>query len=82
MYNMPMPISVMRNRMRQEFERNRFVSKLSAVDVLLFKSHAEYQVRRTPNERHDNDPGESLTIERTIGDDELLEADDTRHVVL
>lgn len=46
MYNMPMPISVIRNRMRQEFERNRFVSKLSAVDVLLFKSHAEYQVRR------------------------------------
>ncbi|KAJ2975741.1 hypothetical protein NQ176_g5356 [Zarea fungicola] len=43
MYNMPMPISVIRNRMRQEFERNRFVSKLSAVDVLLFKSHAEYQ---------------------------------------
>lgn len=45
MYNMPMPISVIRNRMRLEFERNRFVNKLSAVDVLLFKSHAEYQVR-------------------------------------
>ncbi|KAM3526159.1 hypothetical protein MY4038_006968 [Beauveria bassiana] len=43
MYNMPMPISVIRNRMRQEFERHRFVSKLSAVDVLLFKSHTEYQ---------------------------------------
>lgn len=80
MYNMPMPISVIRNRMRQEFERNRFVSKLSAVDVLLFKSHAEYQVRRGPA-RCKTEP-ETLTLERETGDDELLEADHTRHVVL
>lgn len=45
MYNMPMPVSAIRTRMRQEFERQRFVNKLSVVDVLLFKSHAEYQVR-------------------------------------
>lgn len=45
MYNMPMPVSTIRTRMRQEFERQRFVNKLSVVDVLLFKSHAEYQVR-------------------------------------
>ncbi|CVK89152.1 NADH-ubiquinone oxidoreductase kDa subunit [Fusarium sp. NRRL 25303] len=43
MYNMPMPVSAIRTRMRQEFERQRFVNKLSVVDVLLFKSHAEYQ---------------------------------------
>lgn len=45
MYNMPMPISAIRTRVRQEFERNRYVSKLPVVDVLLFKSHTEYQVR-------------------------------------
>ncbi|QPH01990.1 hypothetical protein C2857_006195 [Epichloe festucae Fl1] len=43
MYNMPLPISAIRTRVRQEFERNRFVNKLPVADVLLFKSHAEYQ---------------------------------------
>ncbi|KAM0486021.1 hypothetical protein ACHAPX_000720 [Trichoderma viride] len=43
MYNVPLPISALRTRMRQEFERNRHASNLSVVDVLLFKSHAEYQ---------------------------------------
>ncbi|KAG6300464.1 hypothetical protein E4U09_006826 [Claviceps aff. purpurea] len=43
MYNMPLPIAALRTRMRQEFEKNRFVNKLNIVDVLLFKSHAEYQ---------------------------------------
>jgi len=31
--------------MRQEFERHRYVSQLKTVDVLLFNSHQEYQVR-------------------------------------
>jgi len=43
MYNLPMPISTIRTRIRQEFERHRYVSKLPVADVLLFKSHAEYQ---------------------------------------
>ncbi|KAI5465800.1 hypothetical protein BGZ63DRAFT_114088 [Mariannaea sp. PMI_226] len=43
MYNMPIPVAAIRTRMRQEFERHRYASKLSVVDVLLFKSHAEYQ---------------------------------------
>ncbi|KAG7121460.1 NADH-ubiquinone oxidoreductase 14.8 kDa subunit like protein [Verticillium longisporum] len=43
MYNLPMPVSVIRTRMREEFERHRFANKLSVVDVLLFKSHADYQ---------------------------------------
>lgn len=47
MYNMPMPVSSIRTRMRQEFERNRYNNKLSVVDVLVFKSHAEYQVQET-----------------------------------
>ncbi len=34
--------------MRQEFERHRYVNQIGVVDVLLFQSHAEYQVRCTP----------------------------------
>lgn len=44
MYSVPLPVSAIRTRIRQEFERNRFVNKLSAVDVLIFRSHADYQV--------------------------------------
>lgn len=44
MYNVPLPAAAIRTRIRQEFERNRQVNQLSVVDVLLFKSHAEYQV--------------------------------------
>lgn len=45
MYNVPFPVSVIRTRIREEFERNRFVNKLPVVDVLLFKSDTEYQVK-------------------------------------
>lgn len=31
--------------MRQEFERHRYVNQLGVVDMLLFQSHAEFQVR-------------------------------------
>lgn len=31
--------------MRQEFERHRYVNQIGVVDMLLFQSHAEYQVR-------------------------------------
>ena len=44
MYSVPHPVSAIRTRMRQEFERNRFVNKLSVIDVLLMKSNADYQV--------------------------------------
>ncbi|GAP89192.1 putative NADH-ubiquinone oxidoreductase kDa subunit [Rosellinia necatrix] len=43
MYSVPFPVSTIRTRMRQEFERNRYVSKLGAVDVLLLQNNAEYQ---------------------------------------
>ncbi|KAK1250983.1 hypothetical protein MKX07_005538 [Trichoderma sp. CBMAI-0711] len=43
MYNVPLPVSALRTRIRQEFERHRFTNQLPVVDVLLFKSHAEYQ---------------------------------------
>lgn len=40
-----MPVSSIRTKIRQEFERHRYVSQLKTVDVLLFNSHAEFQVR-------------------------------------
>ncbi|KAI0847874.1 NADH dehydrogenase, alpha subcomplex, subunit 6 [Daldinia vernicosa] len=43
MYSIPFPVSVIRTRMRQEFERHRFVDKLPVVDVLLVQNNAEYQ---------------------------------------
>ncbi|KAJ9151838.1 hypothetical protein NKR23_g2859 [Pleurostoma richardsiae] len=43
MYSVPLPVAAIRTRMRQEFERHRYVNKLPVVDVLIFQSHAEYQ---------------------------------------
>lgn len=45
MYSLNLPTSALRTKMRQEFERHRFVKDVKVVDVLLFQSHAEYQVR-------------------------------------
>ena len=47
MYSLNMPVSAIRTKMRQEFERHRYVQQLKTVDVLLFNSHQEYQVRVT-----------------------------------
>lgn len=67
--------------MRQEFEKNRHASKLSVVDVLLFKSHAEYQVYTIPFWVLSLQTlGTGLTPTMT-GDDELLEADHPHHVL-
>ncbi len=44
MYSVPLPVSAIRTRMRQEFERHRYVNKLPVVDVLLLQNNAEYQV--------------------------------------
>jgi len=43
MYNVRHPISTIRTRIRQEFERNRYVTQLRVVDVLIFKGNADYQ---------------------------------------
>lgn len=63
MYSVPLPVSAIRTRIRQEFERNRFVNKLSAVDVLIFRSHADYQVswatcRRSRWDQEGEQPGQ------------------------
>ena len=44
MYSLNMPVSTLRTKMRQEFERHRYVNQLKTVDVLLFNSHQEFQV--------------------------------------
>lgn len=44
MYSLNMPVSAIRTKIRQEFEKHRYVSQLSVIDVLLFQSHAEFQV--------------------------------------
>lgn len=45
MYSLNMPVSKIRTKTRQEFEKHRYVNNLQAVDVLLAQSHAEFQVR-------------------------------------
>lgn len=50
MYSLNMPVSAIRTKMRQEFERHRFVAQLKTVDVLLFNSHSEFQVCMLPRE--------------------------------
>ena len=45
MYSLNMPVSAIRTKIRQEFERHRYVSQLKTADVLLFNSHQEFQVR-------------------------------------
>ena len=44
MYSLNIPVARLRTKMRQEFERHRYVNQIEVVDVLLFQSHAEYQV--------------------------------------
>lgn len=46
MYSLNMPVSAIRTKIRQEFEKHRYVSQLNAVDVLLYQSHAEFQVSK------------------------------------
>ena len=44
MYSLNMPVSAVRTKIRQEFERHRYVSHLHTVDMLLFQSSSEFQV--------------------------------------
>lgn len=44
MYSLNLPVSAIRTKIRQEFEKHRYVNQLNVVDVLLYQSHAEFQV--------------------------------------
>jgi hypothetical protein len=46
-YALVIPVSAVRSRIRQEFERHRYVRELPVIDMLIFKGLAEYQVRRS-----------------------------------
>lgn len=46
MYSLNIPVSAIRTKIRQEFEKHRYVKQLSVIDVLLFQSNAEFQVCR------------------------------------
>ena len=48
-YSLNMPVSALRTKVRQEFERHRYVQQLPVVDMLIFQSHVEYQVRARVN---------------------------------
>lgn len=54
MYTLSLPVSTLRTKIRQEFERHRYVSQLQAVDVLLFHSHQEFQVRNPSRISHNH----------------------------
>lgn len=43
LYKVEIPVSTARSKVRQEFERNRYVNDLRTIDVLVFKGHAEFQ---------------------------------------
>lgn len=89
MYSLNLPVSQLRTKVRQEFERHRYVNKLPVVDMLLFQSYSEFQVypvatRRTRSGRLSNwiiSAGRMLT-ERMTGNTEFLEADTTCDEVL
>jgi hypothetical protein len=68
MYSLNMPVSRIRTKIRQEYERHRYVQQLPTVDVLITKSQMEYQVRR---QRFDF---RSDVANRLPGNAELLEA--------
>lgn len=75
--------------MRQEFERHRFVKQLPVVDVLIFNSHSEFQVRRNSalafvlSQRWWGSTIKSIRIlRRWTGNDELLETSEPRAEVL
>lgn len=46
MYSLNTLVLALRTKVRQQFERHQYVNQLLVVDMLLFQSHAEYQIRR------------------------------------
>lgn len=43
MYSLNIPVSAIRTKIRQEFEKHRYVKQLSVVDVLVAQSNSEFQ---------------------------------------
>ena len=80
MYSLNMPVSKIRTKIRQEFERHRYVNKLPVVDMLLTQCQMEFQVQEQPiiaGARLLNS-----TNNTALGNPELLEADFPCHEIL
>lgn len=43
MYSLNVPVSKIRTKIRQEFEKHRYVNQIRAVDVLIMQSDMEFQ---------------------------------------
>lgn len=93
MYSLNIPVSEIRTKVRQEFERHRYVNQLSVVDMLLFQSHSEFQVRTQPaTQSRPHCRLLSLSASKKLlakadihiatGNTELLEAADARTQIL
>lgn len=75
MYSLNIPVSAIRTKIRQQFERHRYVNQLKVVDVLLAQSHAEYQVRLLVHCFWGGMGYLSINVSRAwLGNSELLEA--------
>jgi NADH dehydrogenase (ubiquinone) 1 alpha subcomplex subunit 6 len=48
MYSLNMPVARIRSKMREEFEKHRYVNNIQAVDVLIAQSDMEFQVCGLP----------------------------------
>lgn len=90
MYSLNLPVSAIRTKIRQQFEQHRYVSQINVVDVLLYKSHSEFQVSiqgilktgcwSRKEARRKKKANDSLLP--IVGNVELLEAAFSRHEVL
>ena len=63
MYSLNLPVSQLRTKVRQEFERHRYVNKLPVVDMLLFQSHSEFQVYRISSRYQEDSGREALELD-------------------
>ena len=79
MYSLNLPVSTLRTKVRQEFERHRYVKQLPTVDVLLFNSHQEFQVLPILRERVKIGLTDGV---RAVGNAQLLETNLTRAEIL
>jgi hypothetical protein len=80
MYSLGIPVSKIRTKIRQEFERHRYVNSLPAVDVLLTQSHMEFQVGQ-PGAAALGPITRVALMDPHTGDTQLLEATNTCHEV-
>ena len=80
MYSLNMPVAKIRAKIRQEFEKHRYVNNLLATDVLITQSHMEFQVRPARSLNAQLRVAVRLTV--WLGNTEFLEAENTCDEIL